>query len=122
MKKICAFVLLAAGLLAIILGCVCFGKDDGSWERSYTYGGDAYTGIQNAAAQTANNVQALADINRFGFGAVLLVGGIALTGAGLGKLESEKATAVPQIAEPEPMSESAPTTVLKPEDETKAEE
>ena len=28
-------------------------------EHNSTYGGDAYTGIQNAAAQTANNVKAL---------------------------------------------------------------
>ena len=31
----------------------------GSYERDYYYGGDAYTGMQQAAAQAANNVLAL---------------------------------------------------------------
>jgi len=31
----------------------------GSYERDYYYGGDAYTGIQQAAAQAANNVLAM---------------------------------------------------------------
>ncbi len=41
-------------------------------------GGDAYTGIQNAAAQTAVNIYYLADIVRTGLFAFLLVFGIAL--------------------------------------------
>lgn len=49
------------GLTAVILGIVAivFGwtvNYYGSYEQSKSYGGDAYTGIQNAAAQTANNV------------------------------------------------------------------
>ena len=64
--------------------------DEGYYESSYTYGGDAYTGIQNAAAQTANNTRYLAKITRFGFGSVLLVGGISLMAAGLSAFEKNE--------------------------------
>ena len=66
------------GLISTILSFVCFGLDTGSWESSKTYGGDAYTGIQNAAAQAANNVQDAAAIMKFGFGSVLLIAGLTL--------------------------------------------
>ena len=47
------------------------------------YGGDAYTGIQHAAAETGQNVRDLARINRFGFGSILLIGGLALIAFGI---------------------------------------
>ena len=47
------------------------------------YGGDAYTGIQNAAATTSKNVRDLAGIVQFGFGSILLVMGLTLVGFGL---------------------------------------
>lgn len=83
MKRIRTALLCVVGAVSIILGIIMFTKDDGAWERSETYGGDAYTGIQNAAAQTANNVQALARIARFGFGSVLTVGGAAMVVCGI---------------------------------------
>lgn len=67
-----------AGLLSVILGFVAYGYDTGSWEGGFTYGGDAYTGIQNAAAQTANNVQDLTELVCFGVGSVLLVAGLVI--------------------------------------------
>lgn len=67
-----------SGIISIIFSIIVFCMDNGSWENSLQYGGDAYTGIQNAAAQTANNIQALCDILKIAFGAVLLVGGIVL--------------------------------------------
>ena len=90
MKKFKLIVLLATGILSIILGIVCFGMDEGYYESSYTYGGDAYTGIQNASAQSANNTRALAKITRFGFGSVLLVGGISLVASGLSAFEKDE--------------------------------
>ncbi len=66
------------GVVAIALGVVCFILDTGSYERNTSYGGDAYTGIQNAAAQTANNVMCLAIIAKFGFGSILVVTGLSL--------------------------------------------
>ena len=50
----------------------------GSWESNSSYGGDAYTGIQNAAAQTANNVQDLAEILKTGMSSALIIFGIAM--------------------------------------------
>ena len=52
---------LLAGIALIALGVLSFIFIDyayyfSSYEDNNTYGGDAYTGIQNAAAQTANNV------------------------------------------------------------------
>lgn len=74
-KKLLKILLLAMGVLALILALVVFSMDIGYFESSYTYGGDAYTGIQNAAAQTANNVKDLASIVQTGFASVLMVMG-----------------------------------------------
>jgi len=82
-----------SGIISIIFSIIVFCMDNGSWENSLQYGGDAYTGIQNAAAQTANNIQALCDIFKIAFGAVLLVGGIVLIcvfGLKMVKLSEEK--------------------------------
>ncbi len=67
-----------SGVISIIFSFVVKGMSIGSYEWYSEYGGDAYTGIQNAAAQTANNTQDLADIVRTGLFAFLLVFGIAL--------------------------------------------
>lgn len=66
------------GIASFVLSIVCYAMDTGSWESSHTYGGDAYTGIQNASAQAANNIQDLAAIVKFGFGSVLLIIGLLL--------------------------------------------
>ena len=82
-----------SGIISIVFSIIVFCMDNGSWENSLQYGGDAYTGIQNAAAQTANNIQALSDIFKIAFGAVLLVGGIVLIcvfGLKMVKLSEEK--------------------------------
>ena len=88
-KKILAIILIVAALAAIILGVVTMTKAEklytGRWTSHETYGGDAYTGIQNAAADTAGNVQSgnviLNDINKnvcFGLGSILIVIGLTL--------------------------------------------
>ena len=74
--------MVVVGILAIILAVVCFSMDVGNTSLGYSYGGDAYTGIQNATAQTANNILYLAKISRFGFGSVLLVLGLGMIAAG----------------------------------------
>lgn len=53
-----------------------FGKSSGLYEPSNTYGGDAYTGIQNAAAQTANNLTNVAEIAKDGIGYLLIAIGL----------------------------------------------
>ena len=67
-----------SGVLSVIFGFVVMALSDGYYESSQSYGGDAYTGIQNAAAQTANNVEDLAVIAKNGMGFLLIVLGIAI--------------------------------------------
>lgn len=76
-------VLIVIGIIAIGLSIKCYTIDDLDYESRSMYGGDAYTGIQNAAAMTSRNVKELASIVQFGFGSVLLVMGLSLVGVGL---------------------------------------
>ena len=43
-------------IVSIICGIICFFLNIGTNVSDVVYGGDAYTGIQNATAQTANNI------------------------------------------------------------------
>ena len=63
------------------------------------YGGDAFTGIQNAGAQTSENVMELAKIVQFGFGSVLLVAGLGFLGVGLTTPMTKKSDDEEQEAE-----------------------
>jgi hypothetical protein len=74
-KVSCVFGMIS-GILSVLFGLITLSQDTGSWESSSSYGGDAYTGIQNAAAQTANNVQDLAEIVAMGFGFLLIALGL----------------------------------------------
>ncbi len=66
------------GLVSTVLGIICYCFYTGGYESAVRYGGDAYTGIQNAAAQTANNIECLGDICKFGFGSILLIAGLVM--------------------------------------------
>ncbi|MBR5345401.1 MAG: hypothetical protein IK127_06205 [Clostridia bacterium] len=74
-NKYFAYMGLCTGILAIIFAIILFaggdssvtGMDTGTQTSYEYYGGDAYTGIQQAAADTARNVQALAKIVKTGF-------------------------------------------------------
>lgn len=65
-----------SGIVSFIFGTTMFGKSSGLYEPSNTYGGDAYTGIQNAAAQTANNLTNVAEIAKDGIGYLLIAIGL----------------------------------------------
>ena len=67
---------MAAGVLSIIFGFVLRSASTGLYEVSTEYGGEAYTGIQNAAAQTANNVIDLAQVVRDGISCLLIAVGL----------------------------------------------
>ncbi|MBR6174914.1 MAG: hypothetical protein IKQ52_04935 [Bacteroidales bacterium] len=82
-QKIRAIVLVIVGVVSLGLSIKCFTTDDLGYESRSMYGGDAYTGIQNAAATTSKNVRDLAGIVQFGFGSILLVMGLTLVGFGL---------------------------------------
>ncbi len=64
------------GILSTLSGVYMGNFSCGAYENYKEYGGDAYTGIQNAAAQSANNIQDLAELTRFGFAALLIVLGV----------------------------------------------
>lgn len=90
-----AVVLIVVGLLSVILGIVAYSNNDESdlyagGSPSYqTYGGDAYTGIQNAAVSTSRNVVHTNMILKFGFGSILLIAGFLSIAVGANKLFGE---------------------------------
>lgn len=90
MKKICNIGGVVSGIISIIFSFVMLGMDNGSYESNLAYGGDAYTGIQNASAQAANNIMDLADIVSMGMFAFLLVFGIALICFFVGRIVDDK--------------------------------
>lgn len=99
MKKV---LLIIAGVVSIGLSIYCFNMNEGYYVIREVYGGAAYTGMQNAAAETGINVKCLAEIVRFGFGSVLMIGGLALIAFGIP--EKEK-VAKKQIEEPKTKEE-----------------
>lgn len=66
------------GLISVICSFMFFSAWTGSTISLYSYGGDAYTGIQNAAAYSGSNVYYLSEICAKGFGILLLVLGLAM--------------------------------------------
>lgn len=82
-KNLRTILLLLIGIISIGLSIKCFTFDSLSYESKSMYGGDAFTGIQNAAAVTSKNVSQLASITQFGFGSILFVGGLTLLAFGL---------------------------------------
>ncbi len=66
------------GIAAIAMSVVVFSGSVGYFESFHQYGGDAYTGIQNAAAQTANNVLYLGQTVQMALGFFLLLQGLVL--------------------------------------------
>ena len=81
-NKVRSKIFMIIGVLSIILSFVCFSSEVPSGESNSIYGGDAYTGIQNASASTSRAVVELAKITRFGFGSILLIAGFTLISIG----------------------------------------
>ncbi len=82
-QKFRSIIMIVVGIVALGLSIKCFSFDDLDYVTKSMYGGDAFTGIQNAAAVTSENVKELAKIMQFGFGSILLVMGLGLIGIGL---------------------------------------
>lgn len=83
MKHIVAVLLVIVGIVSL---CMAGGLNDvstGGYEAAVSYGGDAYTGIQNAAAQTANNVRWVTEAVAQVGSSILVVAGLALIVAGV---------------------------------------
>jgi len=121
-QKIRSYAFIVIGIVALFLSFKCYTMDDLKFETRSMYGGDAFTGIQNAAAVTSENVKDLAAIVQFGFGSVLLVMGLAFVGIGLtspiGSL-TEKNNSNPDYAEYTPEAE-APKEIPAKEDNNEA--
>ena len=83
MRRVFGALLIALSLIAFTFSSEISSSYTGSWEESLAYGGDAYTGIQNAAAQTANNVTYVGDILAEGFSYLFLLAGFILLACGL---------------------------------------
>ena len=66
------------GICSIIASIVVWLQNCGDYEWNEAYGGDAYTGIQNASAQSANNVLSLTELVKMALGFGLLILGIAM--------------------------------------------
>lgn len=105
-QKIRAIVFIFIGIIAIGLSIKCYTIKDLDYESKSMYGGDAFTGIQNAASQTSKNVKELAAITQFGFGSLLFVMGLTLVGIGLTTpMDSKKNEKDFSIAEEIPQAE-----------------
>lgn len=74
-KIIFASIGVLIGIAAIVFGIVCLSMEPARIVSKEYYGGDAYTGIQHAAAQTATNVKRMFDLCRLGFGFSMIVAG-----------------------------------------------
>lgn len=83
LKKIAAILFVIVGIVSICLACSAYDMSTGNYEYNESYGGDAYTGIQNAAAQGANNTIKVAEAIAFASGSVLLVAGFAMIVVGI---------------------------------------
>lgn len=92
--------LVIAGIVSIGLSIHCFNMDEGEYCSDSMYGGDAYTGMQNASASAARNVKTLSKIVKSGFGSTLLVGGLTLIAFSIqGKKEEKDKDNVSTFAE-----------------------
>lgn len=74
--QIVSIIGVASGILSIIFSFAVLCFNTGYAEMDVSYGGDAYTGMQNASAQAANNIKYLADCMRFGIFAILFIAGL----------------------------------------------
>ncbi len=86
MNKTICYIGIAIGIICIIFSFAAFSGDaaisSGTYTNHSVYGGDAYTGIQNAAADTANNVVKLGSGIEALYDKISQVGGFILLIAG----------------------------------------
>lgn len=79
MNKFKSNLFVILGLFTIVLSIVyCGSFSIGENVEFNIYGGDAFTGIQNASAMAARNIKYLANIVKFGFSSVLFISGLTL--------------------------------------------
>ena len=77
-----SLVFIAIGIYAITLANDCNSFAELNYATRSFYGGDAYTGIQNAAANTSQNVAELAELVKLGFSSLIRIVAFILIGIG----------------------------------------
>ena len=110
MKKLRGVLLCIVGVISIGLSITSYSTKKSLYEFDRSYGGDAYTGIQNAAATTSRNVAELKDCVKFGFGSVLLITGLSLLAFGVTSFGSEKQEEKPTVLLPAKEGETSEVT------------
>lgn len=65
-----------SGVVSFILGLEMFDRPIGLIEFDESYGGDAYTGIQNATASAVNNLYRINETLKYGIGYLLIAIGL----------------------------------------------
>ena len=109
-EKIRNILFLIIGVLSIIFAIKIGGLSTGSFEMPLSYGGDAYTGIQNACAGAANNAIDVANILQQGFKYCLIIPGFVLVsigGTSLFKVSETKPQAIDTPAEEKSQPENS---------------
>ncbi|MBE6618598.1 MAG: hypothetical protein E7626_02285 [Ruminococcaceae bacterium] len=79
------------GIFCIIVSGIVFSENGGTYTKRFTYGGDAYTGIQNAAANTSNNVALLHNLVALVSGYAFLIVGLIMIWKSICKLVESNA-------------------------------
>lgn len=85
-NKTLGIITILVGIYSLILGIAGPISYSGAFVSKEAYGGDAYTGIQNASANTANNVDNLGDMCECTFRNAFAIAGILLVVKGTEKI------------------------------------
>ena len=81
-KVLRAIFLVVIGIWALVLSGKMDDRETDDYAFFHSYGGDAYTGIQNAAAKTSKNVVYLNNTLKYGFQYTLFIAGLAFIAVG----------------------------------------
>ena len=85
-NNVLGIITIIVGIYSLILGVCGALEYSGGTVNKTTYGGDAYTGIQNASATTANNVNRLGDLCSCAFSNAFAIAGVLLIVRGIDKM------------------------------------
>lgn len=78
MKILRSILFALVGIVCLGTGIQMYNSDVGRMASYQEYGGDAYTGIQNAEVQTGGLVRIQSDILAKGLGYIMIYGGLTL--------------------------------------------
>jgi hypothetical protein len=95
-KTLRTILLCFIGTSSIALGIYCFSFNTGEFIMDHMYGGDAFTGMQNASATAARNLLSMSKIIQFGLSSLLIVGGAMIVVLGIPKKKDKVANSTEQ--------------------------